>query len=59
MKKIALAIAFAVASMPLTFAAQTPANPPAKSSTSKNTTKKHHAKKGSKSQATKSGATSK
>jgi opacity protein-like surface antigen len=54
MKKTVLAIAFAVATMPLTFAAQTPANPPAnnagsitgKAGTTKTKTnaKKHHRK---------------
>lgn len=52
MKKTVLAIAFAVATMPLTFAAQTPANPPANNAgqnktstaTAKTKTKKHHSK---------------
>jgi hypothetical protein len=51
MKKTVLAIALAAATMPLTFAAQTPANPPAanagqKTSTTatKTKTKKHHKK---------------
>jgi len=52
MKKTILAsIAFAVATVPMTFAAQTPANPPAGSQTSKSSTdttktpKKHSSKK--------------
>ncbi len=57
MKKTILAtIAFAVATMPLTFAAQTPANPPASGSqTTKHTAKvkKHSPKKASR----KSGST--
>jgi hypothetical protein len=61
MKKIALAIAFAVASMPLTFAAQTPANPPAANAGQTNSTStkkpvKKHVKKVKKSEATKSSA---
>ena len=48
MKKTILAtIAFAFATMPLTFAAQTPANPPAsgsQSNSSATTTKKSHKK---------------
>jgi hypothetical protein len=45
MKKIGLAIAFAVASMPLTFAAQTPANPPASGTGQSTTTTKKPAHK--------------
>ncbi len=63
MKKIALAIAFAVASMPLTFAAQTtPANPPASGagqSTTKKAVKKHAKKSTKKTETTKSAAVSK
>jgi hypothetical protein len=62
MKKIALAIAFAVAAMPLTFAAQatTPQAPATgQSSTSTKKPVKKHAKKTKKSEATKSAAASK
>jgi opacity protein-like surface antigen len=59
MKKIILAIALAVAAMPLTFAAQTPANPPAKSAAAKTRTStvKKHKKHARKSTAKKSGGT--
>jgi hypothetical protein len=64
MKKIALAIAFAVASMPLTFAAQTPAQPVSGSgqSTTATPTKKtvkKSSKKTKKSETTKAPAASK
>ena len=63
MKKIALAIAFAVASMPLTFAAQTtPANPLASGagqSTTKKAVKKHAKKSTKKTDTTKGAAVSK
>ena len=52
MKKIILPIVFAVASMPLTFAAQAPANPPASGTQTKSstdTTAKKHKKSGKKS----------
>jgi hypothetical protein len=63
MKKTALAIAFAVATLPLTFAAQTPAaQAPAKDQPTTESTKKpvkKHAKKTKKSETTKSTAVSK
>jgi hypothetical protein len=61
MKTTLLAIAFAVASTPFMFAAQTaPANPPASGQKSASTTTKKHTKKGKKSTPkTNGGSTSK
>jgi hypothetical protein len=54
MKKTVLAIALAVATMPLTFAAQTPANPPAAKTTTGATAKtKKHVRKSKKTTAAK------
>lgn len=56
MKKTILAtIAFAVATMPLTFAAQTPANPPAKTAPAKQSTDTTKTKKHSKKSTPKKG----
>ena len=57
MKKTVLAIALAVATMPLTFAAQTPANPPAtKTTTGATATTKKHVRKSKKTTAAKPSA---
>ena len=59
MKKTALAIAFAVATLPLTFAAQTPASGQQPTTESTKKPVKKHAKKTKKSETTKSSPASK